>query len=62
MVSSLLWFSEKTQLVLERRKGFVKIAMQEGASLVPSFTFGENDILEAHQLSVCAVLRLSAVC
>eukprot|EP00929_Paragymnodinium_shiwhaense_P000721 TRINITY_DN100954_c0_g1_i1.p1 TRINITY_DN100954_c0_g1~~TRINITY_DN100954_c0_g1_i1.p1 ORF type:complete len:447 (+),score=71.42 TRINITY_DN100954_c0_g1_i1:88-1428(+) len=31
-------------LILEKRKGFVKIAIQSGASLVPVFSFGENDL------------------
>ena len=33
-------------LTLARRKGFVKLAMKTGASLVPVFAFGENDIFD----------------
>lgn len=33
-------------LVLRRRLGFIKIAIRNGADLVPVFAFGENDIYE----------------
>lgn len=32
--------------VLKNRKGFVKIAIRTGASLVPAISFGENEILD----------------
>jgi len=33
-------------LVLRRRLGFIKLAVREGADLVPVFSFGENDIFD----------------
>ncbi|KAK9893982.1 diacylglycerol acyltransferase [Cystobasidium minutum MCA 4210] len=33
-------------LTLRRRLGFIKLAIREGADLVPVFSFGENDIFE----------------
>ncbi|XP_033919842.1 diacylglycerol O-acyltransferase 2-like [Melopsittacus undulatus] len=33
-----------TTLTLRNRKGFVRLALQHGAHLVPSFSFGENDL------------------
>eukprot|EP01134_Creolimax_fragrantissima_P002738 CFRG2738T1 len=36
-------------LTLRRRKGFVKIALQQGAGLVPVFCFGENDIFTQYK-------------
>jgi 2-acylglycerol O-acyltransferase 2 len=32
------------KLVLKKRNGFIKLALETGASLVPSFGFGETDI------------------
>lgn len=34
------------QLVLKRRKGFIKLAIRTGADLVPVLAFGENDLYE----------------
>ena len=34
----------EVRLVLNKRKGFIKMALTTGASLVPSFTFRENEI------------------
>ncbi|NXT64740.1 DGAT2 acyltransferase, partial [Chaetops frenatus] len=33
-----------TTLILKNRKGFVRMALRHGAFLVPSFSFGENDL------------------
>ncbi|NWI15067.1 DGAT2 acyltransferase, partial [Crypturellus soui] len=33
-----------TTLILKNRKGFVRMALEHGAHLVPSFSFGENDL------------------
>jgi len=35
---------DKIVLVIRKRKGFVKLALQHGADLVPCFTFGEVDL------------------
>ncbi|EFA83646.1 diacylglycerol O-acyltransferase 2 [Heterostelium album PN500] len=34
------------ELLLKKRKGFVKLAFAHGASLVPIYSFGENDIFD----------------
>merc|ERR1712098_403365 len=36
----------KIRLVLNRRKGWIKIALRYGVSLVPTFTFGEAFIYD----------------
>ncbi|CAK5130401.1 unnamed protein product [Meloidogyne enterolobii] len=37
-----------TDLNLMRRLGFCRIALETGASLVPSYSFGENDVYEQY--------------
>jgi len=44
------------RLILNRRKGFVKLAIRSGADLVPVLAFGENDIYK--QLSPAEHPRL----
>lgn len=34
--------------MLEKRKGFIRIALQSGASLVPVIAFGENDLFRTY--------------
>ena len=35
----------KPEIILNARKGFIKLALQLGTDLVPVFGFGENDIV-----------------
>ena len=37
-------------LILKRRKGFVRVALQAGADLVPVLAFGENECYQRSQL------------
>ncbi|KAK9760171.1 diacylglycerol O-acyltransferase 1 [Basidiobolus ranarum] len=43
---SLSAFPGTNDLVLRKRVGFVKLSLRTGASLVPVFGFGENDIFD----------------
>lgn len=42
----LMTKSGETRVVLAERKGFVKLALQYGARLVPTYCFGENEVFE----------------
>lgn len=43
---SLYAYPGTNNLTLKKRYGFVKLALHEGADLVPTYGFGENDIFE----------------
>ena len=44
-------------LVLQRRKGFVRVALQTGACLVPVINFGENELYSTIRGSPKSALR-----
>ena len=41
---ALLSAPSNSDIVLRRRRGFVRLALETGAALVPCFTFGENEL------------------
>ncbi|KAF8065725.1 DGAT2B [Scenedesmus sp. PABB004] len=41
-------WGSRSAAVLKRRKGFARVALQTGASLVPVFAFGETDLFETY--------------
>ncbi|KAM5320092.1 2-acylglycerol O-acyltransferase 2 [Glossophaga mutica] len=45
------------KLLLRNRKGFVRIALKNGAALVPVFSFGENDLFDQIENSPGSWLR-----
>lgn len=47
---SLITNIGSNQLILSSRKGFVKAALQNGATLVPVYSFGETDLYAIHTL------------
>lgn len=49
-------------LVLRRRTGFVRVALQTGASLVPVINFGENELYKTVRGSSNSTLRRFQVC
>nr|XP_045364770.1 2-acylglycerol O-acyltransferase 2-like [Camelus bactrianus] len=40
-----------SRLVLRNRKGFIRLALMHGASLVPIFSFGDNDLFDQYENS-----------
>uniref|UniRef100_A0A8C5PC72 Acyltransferase n=1 Tax=Leptobrachium leishanense TaxID=445787 RepID=A0A8C5PC72_9ANUR len=46
-----------TTIILSKRRGFVRLALENGADLVPSFSFGENDLYQQVQFSEGSLLR-----
>ena len=54
---SLDAFPGKYKLTLKNRKGFVRVALKAGASLVPVMSFGENELWQAVPNPVGSKLR-----
>ncbi|XP_073412219.1 diacylglycerol O-acyltransferase 2-like [Dendrobates tinctorius] len=46
-----------TTVILSRRRGFVRLALEYGADLVPSFSFGETDLYQQLRFSEGSFLR-----
>ena len=53
---ALLSDSQSLKLILNKRKGFIKVAIQTGASLVPAFTFGETKLYSQIHLQHLPIL------
>ncbi|KAM7249525.1 hypothetical protein ACFE04_008290 [Oxalis oulophora] len=43
---SFLAFPGKCNIILRNRRGFIRLAIKTGASVVPAFSFGENEIYD----------------
>ncbi|XP_066435887.1 diacylglycerol O-acyltransferase 2-like [Eleutherodactylus coqui] len=54
---SMTYQTEVTTLILSRRHGFVRLALEHGADLVPSFSFGETDLYQQVHFSEGSFLR-----
>ncbi|KAM4664925.1 diacylglycerol O-acyltransferase 2-like [Discoglossus pictus] len=54
---SLSCQSGVTSVILSRRRGFVRLALENGADLVPSFSFGETDLYKQVQFPEGSILR-----
>lgn len=51
-------YPDTYRCVLKQRRGFVRIALQTGASLVPAISFGENNICNMIDVTSKFLLRL----
>ena len=49
-------------LTLKKRFGFIKMAIREGADLVPVFSFGENDVSASRCARVVLTRRFTTSC
>jgi len=67
-IAEMFYGLEEEQIVLEKRKGFCKIALQTGAHLVPSYIHGANHAYsrgwgpDSFMFKLSSKLRVSIVC
>ena len=54
MAELFLTSEEEEQLYLMKRKGFIKLALQEGVDIVPSYMFGNTTVLSVLKTGLLA--------
>lgn len=60
-IAEMFYGVDEEQLVLGKRKGFCKIALQTGASIVPCYAFGANQVFTRYCGPRSVLARLSSV-
>ena len=60
-VAEMFYGTESEQIILDKRKGFCKIALQTGACIVPCYAFGANEVYTRYFGPTSLAARLSSV-
>lgn len=61
-IAGMFYGLEQEQIVLNRRRGFVRVALQTGASLIPCYALGANNLFNRRWGSNSLAARLSHRC
>lgn len=48
----------KTDLLIYKRKGFFKLAIENGATLIPVYTFGNNNVYRSYKNDIFGILKI----
>ena len=48
----------KTDLIIYKRKGFFKLAIENGATLIPVYTFGNNNTYQSYKNDIFGILKI----
>ncbi len=48
----------KTDLLIYKRKGFFKLAIEHGATLIPVYTFGNNNVYYSYKNDIFGILKI----
>lgn len=60
-VAEMFYGTDREQILLSRRKGFCKMCLQTGASIVPCYCFGANEVYTRHFGPQSVLARLSSM-
>jgi hypothetical protein len=52
----------RADLIIRRRRGIFEMALKNGVSLVPTFTFGENDIFKSYNIDFLGIFAFLQKC
>jgi 1-acyl-sn-glycerol-3-phosphate acyltransferase len=60
-VSEMFYGTDREQILLNKRKGFCKMCLTTGASIVPCYCFGANEVYTRHFGPDSILAKLSSV-
>lgn len=52
----------RADLIIRKRRGIFELAIENGISLVPTYTFGENNLFTSYKIEICGIFSFLQRC